>query len=536
MDIIDSDSESVGIIIADTEGYILKINENCKKILDIDIKLGDHISQIIDENTFLYDKNNEHSSNYIYKKVTYEQFCFIILFDLNSDSQIQELTEDLNSLLALGGEMISIVDGNGVFREANQAYLDLMNLEREHVVGKSVYSLESNGKFNASATAYALEKKRKVTVTQETDLGKRLIVESFPIFDHAGNIKRVINLARDVTEKENLRRKLKEARKVAEHYQAELQRHINITSMIKTKSMEKVYDLARQVADVDATVLILGESGVGKGVLAKDIHELSQRKENPFIEVNCGAIPESLIESELFGYKGGAFTGASPEGKEGLIVAANNGTLFLDEIGELPLQLQVKLLQVIQEKKVVPLGETNPIEVDVRIITATNRDLKQMVHKGTFRKDLYYRLNVIPIKIPSLAKRKEEIPFFINAFIDNFNDKYNRQKTIHNDAIQLLVEYQWEGNIRELQNMIERLVLTTSDDLIRKEDLPYEVLQLNHENQLSEGGLKEQMSNFEKNVIEQTLRTCKTLKEASEVLGVNISTISRKVRQYNINF
>lgn len=238
------------------------------------------------------------------------------------------------------------------------------------------------------------------------------------------------------------------------------------------ESMQKLYDFAKQIAAADSGVLITGETGTGKSVLAKYIHENSPRSKKKFVELNCAAIPESLIESELFGYETGAFTGAQKGGKPGLFEAADGGTLFLDEIGDMPLQLQPKLLHALQNKTITRVGGTRQIPVNVRIITATNKNLENLVKEGLFRNDLYYRINIVPISIPPLRERKSDITPLINSFVDRFNKHYNQSAAIDDGAMKLLNLYKWPGNIRELENMIERLLVTNKSGIITEWDLP----------------------------------------------------------------
>jgi transcriptional regulator with PAS, ATPase and Fis domain len=299
----------------------------------------------------------------------------------------------------------------------------------------------------------------------------------------------------------------------------------------------KVLQTASSVAGVDSTVLLLGESGVGKEVLAKFIHRLSKRNQKPLVTINCSAIPENLIESELFGYETGAFTGAQKRGKQGLMELANEGTLFLDEIGELPLNLQVKLLRVLQDKKLMRLGGISEINVDVRIITATNRDLYKMVIDKQFRADLYYRLNVIPIEIPPLRKRKSDILPLCHHFMDIYNHKYGINKELSLSTEQVLENYNWPGNVRELENLIERLVVTTSPSIIDANNLPHFLIEndsdINSKIKIDEIiNLKEAQELIEKLLIEKAYKKYKSTYEMAEVLGVNQSTVVRKIQKY----
>ena len=295
--------------------------------------------------------------------------------------------------------------------------------------------------------------------------------------------------------------------------------------------------LALRLASVDSTVLITGESGVGKGVIAKLLHENGARKEFPFITVNCGAIPESLIESELFGYERGAFTGSRIEGKKGLFEAAQKGTIFLGEISELPLNLQVKLLQVIQDREFTRVGGVNRIPVDVRIISATNKDLHLLVKSGKFREDLYYRLNVVPINVPPLRERPEDILPLIQSNLEKYNNQLGENKTLEPAALAVLLHYSWPGNIRELQNIVERLILTTRDNLITEENLPV-FIRTSAEAQpvqsMEHTSLRASMERAEKEVLTRALAEYKSTRAIAKALQVSQPTIVRKLHKYGL--
>ena len=307
----------------------------------------------------------------------------------------------------------------------------------------------------------------------------------------------------------------------------------------RSNKMDKVIDLALRVAKVDSTILIEGESGVGKGVLVQFIHKNSLRYNKPFIKIDCGAIPETLLESELFGYEKGSFTGANTKGKIGLIQLADKGTLFLDEIGELPLNLQVKLLGVIQNKKLTRIGGTSSIPVDIRIIAATNRNLQNMVKEKKFREDLYYRLNVIPITIPPVRERTEDIPPLILHFLNMFNEKYNYSKKIHTNAMKILLNYNWPGNIREIENVIERLIVTTEEDYIdEKNVLDYcQLSSATNDGKLeliNTKNFKNMMMEYEKTILLNVMKNCDNTYEMSEILELDSSTIRKKLKNFGI--
>ncbi len=305
---------------------------------------------------------------------------------------------------------------------------------------------------------------------------------------------------------------------------------------MKSKAMRAVYEVADNVAGYNSTLLIIGKSGVGKEVLIKRIHQISPRRNGPFIRINCGAIPENLMESEMFGYAKGAFTGAVHQGKLGLISLADQGTLVLDEIGELSMAIQVKLLRVLQERRFYPIGGVKPVTVDVRLIAATNRDLKSMVKDGSFREDLYYRLNVVPIRLPSLCECQEDIPGLIEFFLANLRHKYKKECNITAKAIRSLIRYDWPGNIRELGNVVERLVVTTSAKTIDDCHLPHDILDYTDDGiQATKGqSLKEFVAEYESRIIKESISKNRTLSKASRELKVDVSTLSRKCKKYKI--
>ncbi len=300
--------------------------------------------------------------------------------------------------------------------------------------------------------------------------------------------------------------------------------------VLYSNTMMELVDVALRVAKVDSTVLICGESGVGKELLAKLIHDQSSRSLGPFVKINCGAIPENLLESELFGYEAGAFTGASKQGKLGQFELASGGTLFLDEIGELSLSLQVKLLRAIQEQEFVRVGGVKPRTVDVRFIAATNRDLEQMIRQGMFRADLYYRLNVIPVLVPPLRERKEDILPLVHHFQQKYTQKLKMEKTFAPEVLKIFLHYPWAGNVRELENIIERLFVTTSEKIVRVCDLPQNLVVTPGEANQTGGimPLKEALLQTEQRLIEQALAVYGNTYKAAEALGIDQSTLMRK--------
>lgn len=303
----------------------------------------------------------------------------------------------------------------------------------------------------------------------------------------------------------------------------------------KSEPMNSVFEIIKTVADAESTVLITGRSGTGKELVARALHFNSKRKEKPFIAFNCGAIAENLIESELFGHKKGSFTGALAD-KDGFIKAADKGTLFLDEISEMPINLQVKLLRFIQEKEFNPVGQAKPLKADVRIVASSNRDLREEVKKGTFREDLFYRLNVVEIQLPTLKERKEDIPLLADHFLNKYRIEMNKRiKGFEEPAIRALMNYEWKGEVRELENVIERAVIFCKGDFITLNELPGSFYSQELQQDFSSGSLQESVKNFEKDLILRTLKMFDNDKEkACKQLEIGLSTLYRKINELGI--
>lgn len=460
-----------------------------------------------------------------------------VLIMLNKD-----LLEEFDAILESSYDGIHITDGAGVTLRFNSACERIEGISRNEVIGKYMKELVDLGIYSESVALEVLEKGIPVTLLQKVK-GKEVIATGTPIFKN-GKINRVVINSRDITELSKLKKELRTAQHISKKYESELE--ILRLEQIKTDNiivhspkMKKIVMLASRVAVVDSTILIQGESGVGKGVLSKFIHSTSNRKNGPFIKIDCGSIPESLLDSELFGYEKGSFTGADKRGKIGLIELANEGTLFLDEIGELPLNLQTKLLRVIQDREFYRIGGKNPVPVNIRIIAATNRDLKTMITEKKFREDLYYRLNVVPLFIPPLRERKEDIQPIIIHCLDRFNKKYTFKKNITPDSIDYLIDYDWPGNVRELENIIERLIVTSLDDVIELEDLPNNVINSKVEERTSYSldnisSLKDVMDNYEKSLLLSVIEKSNSTQEMGDILKLDKSTIRRKLKKHKI--
>ena len=434
---------------------------------------------------------------------------------------------------------VHIIDAKGITVLYNKACEEIEGISEDWIVGKDMKKLVRDGVYSESVALEAIEKSQTVAKTQRVN-ERHIFSTAVPIYEY-GELVNIVVSVMDMTSFENLKTQFNELKRVNLRIQKELD-ILNAKDdekdfiVSKSEEIEKIKTLVCRIANVDSTVLIEGESGVGKGLLSKYIHKNSNRKNGPFIKVDCSSLPEGLIESELFGYEEGAFTGARKDGKVGLIQLANGGTLFLDEIGELPLNLQVKLLSVIQDKVFQRVGGTKNISIDTRIIAATNRDLYAMVEEGTFREDLYYRLKVIPIRIPPLRERKMDIVPLINFFIEKLNDYYNYNKVISSGAMRLLINYDWPGNVRELENEIERLVVTSEFEIINEEDvLSGDIGNVNSmrvdENRL----FKENVLRYEKILLEDYVSRSRDIHELSEKAGLEESTLRKKAKRLGMN-
>ncbi|EFL49191.1 PAS modulated sigma54 specific transcriptional regulator, Fis family [Solidesulfovibrio fructosivorans JJ]] len=456
---------------------------------------------------------------------------------------LRDLSRELRSIIDSSFDGIFITDGEGVTLQINRAYERITGIRAEEVVGRSMRELVREGFYDQSVTLLVLESLKTETIIQKVKRGKTIVVTGNPILDEKGKLWRVVTNVRDVTELQRLQEELEKMSALHERYRMELdslRKSIGQGGriVVRSKRMRDVYEQALRLAQVDSTVLILGESGVGKEVVASIIHEHSPRNDKPFVKISCAAIPEALLESELFGYVQGAFTGACRAGKPGVFELAHQGTLFLDEIGELPLGLQAKLLRVLQERKVLRLGEVRPTDVDVRIMAASNRDLETMMRHGLFRSDLYYRLSVVPVVVPPLRERREAIFDFIYRFLGSFNRKYGLSRQIDPEACDYLAACSWPGNVRQLENTMERLVVLCQGDVITREAATRALVTAkggdDAENTI-ETGLRGILETAEREAIRQALTTHGSTRKAARALKVNQSTIVRKAHRYGLS-
>ncbi|MBD8004161.1 sigma 54-interacting transcriptional regulator [Bacillus sp. Sa1BUA2] len=431
---------------------------------------------------------------------------------------------------------IYITDGNGVTVKVNKAYERITGLNRAELIGLHMKDVVTSGLINKSVSLQVIKEKRPITLMQMIKQERKIIVSGMPVFNEENDVLFVVTNVRDVTELLHLKLELEELQKIKELKQVSKELSgVHSDPLIISEESREMFLVAEKVAKTNAKVLLQGETGVGKSVVAKYIHDNSSRKHAPFLELNCGALPPSLIEAELFGYEPGAFTGALAKGKKGLLEIAHNGTLFLDEIGELPLEIQAKLLKVIEDQAFIPIGSTKVKKIDIRIISATLKNLRELVNQGKFREDLFYRLHVVPIEVPPLRKRKKELLLLIEHYIDDLNRSYGWNKHISVEALELLQHYAWPGNIRELKNVIERMMIMAAKDQMNVSDLPIEIRDAKHDQSLLGEEiipLKDAVERVEKHYILKAMKEYKTTRKAAEVLQISQPTIVQKMKRW----
>ncbi|MCO5387923.1 MAG: sigma 54-interacting transcriptional regulator [Desulfosporosinus sp.] len=450
---------------------------------------------------------------------------------------VKELNSELNSIIQSSTDGLCVTDSAGIVRRVNRIFQKVSLVNTQDLVGRGIQEIEE-AVYGHPLFDLVLQRKQPVTIIDNKN-NRSLLVTGNPVFDEDGKLLRVVINLRDMTFLNQMQQELIDAKRISGNCQelSESTNRLETGGMIGTgPEMIRVFELIRRVAKVDSTVLLFGESGVGKEGIGKLLHTQSNRAEGPFIKLNCGAIPEQLLESELFGYEQGAFTGARREGKIGMFELAHNGTLLLDEIGDFPLNLQPKLLRVLQERELVPIGGAMPRQINVRILVATHKDLEEMIRAGQFREDLYFRLNVVPIFIPPLRQRHEDIIPLLNHFRDKFSKKYGFKREFSPEVIEAFLEYDWPGNVRELENMVERLMVVSAGDLIQVSQLP-----ISFKSSASKSArvsvnslmpLKEAVDEVERQLIDKALEKFGSTYKAAAALGVNQSTVVRRMARF----
>jgi PAS domain S-box-containing protein len=456
----------------------------------------------------------------------------------------QATADLLEMLVDASPDGLSIANASGVMLYRNRRAAQLNGGREDEVLGRSSEELAKAGYFDRSAIMEVISSKSEVTLVQTLRDRTKLLVSGRPIYSREGGVKYVVVVDRDIKEMQRLTTLVDESTKLSELHGTNL-RIVEIHGVredmvvARTQTMRAVRDLALRYAAVDSPVLLLGDSGTGKGLLAKLIHQASARRAGPFLDVNCAAIPEGLLEAELFGYAKGAFTGADPKGKIGLVESAHRGTLVLNEIGDLPLGLQAKLLKFLEDGEIQPIGATRSKKPDVRIIAATSRTLAEMVTDGRFRLDLFYRLNVLPIQIPPLRERREDIAWLIDMMLSKLESKLNKRRKITPAAMTLICQHSFPGNVRELWNLVERLVVTTDREVVDVADLPTEISKQDTSHSQAavapdRATLRHKVQAVEAQLLVDALERFGCQASVAKHLGLGQATVSRKMKQYGL--
>ncbi|HHU76392.1 MAG TPA: sigma 54-interacting transcriptional regulator [Firmicutes bacterium] len=480
---------------------------------------------------------------------------------------------DMKTLLEYSSDALLISDSKGKILYVTPSIKNISGITVETHLNRNIRDLLDDRLISQSATLGALEKEKSVTCRVRTVAGIDQVNTALPVIDPSGKLDRVVCNIRNLKFYQQQGLAAADMKTAAEAAAKDLQGTVSWAEersypykligsgeheiVVKSREMGAVVEMTRQVGKVDSTIIIYGETGVGKELVARLAHSCSSRSEKgSFIKVNCASFTQSLLESELFGYEPGSFTGALKSGKAGYFELANGGTLFLDEIAELSLEAQAKLLGVLQDKELFRVGGARPKTIDIRIIAATNKNLQQMVREGCFREDLFYRLNVVPIEVPPLRERRDDIPALVLHFSRKLQKQYMMKKELSPDLVKHFIQYPWPGNVRELYNLIERLFVTVPQRIITTAHLagPYRFGHLKEAaNQFAvkessnfgnlkaiveqftakenESSLKEIVSEFEMALVKKTVESCDTQEEAAKILGISLSSLTRRLRK-----
>ncbi len=462
----------------------------------------------------------------------------------------------LRTIIDTAHDHFFVVEADGRVRYVSPSAAAVYGMSCEALCATSVQRLEADGVLDPSVSLAVIRSGRPVQLVQRTGTGRRVIAQAHPVFE-GDNLIAVVSRSMDLTDLQLLQQEYSLLQqRFSDHLKRSQALERDDTALeseleeleVRSPLMREVALLLRRVAPTDATVMMLGESGVGKTAFARQLHRWSARRDGPFVDVNCAAIPESLFEAEMFGYRSGAFSGAAPGGRIGLIEQAAGGTLFLDEIGELPLAVQTKLLKAIQDGSITRLGDSRPRRVDFRLVVATNQDLGRRVEEGAFRLDLYYRLNVIPVTLPPLRERREDIPGLVERQLQRLNRRYGQDKLLARDSWKSLMSRDWPGNVRELENWLERAWLS-SDDVIHAEGpaspgpaaaghrdpTPGEERTAAAPGLLRQGeGLKDALGRTEHAILAELCTTLASTYAIAERLGISQPSVVRKLKHHGL--
>jgi len=565
-------STSNGVIATDADGHIVLVNPQAAKILELDEKgvIGSHIRAVLPMTGRLLTKCLESGESQLGSHIVGKKISLVVsvtpiveaqrllgamgnfqkMQDFEDSAQQLEsyrrLNVQLEAIFKSSSDGIWLCDGNGKIININGASEKINAIKAKDVIGRNVREIVEEGLMDRSATLEVLETERQVSLLQFLKkTNKYLLVTGTPVFDKDGHISLVVVNERDMTHLNVMKAKLDQTRMETQRFKDELV-ELSLLELkeqeiiAESEEMRQVLRIAVKLAKMEASnILILGETGTGKGLLAKFIHQYSHRKKKPFIQINCAALPETLLEAELFGYEKGAFTGAREHGKIGLFELAHEGTLFLDEIGDLPLSVQAKLLKYLDDHEIMRLGGIKPKQVECTIIAATNRNLEARSRQRKFRQDLFFRLNTFVIQIPPLRARPDDIFELVNHLLDKYNQKYGLGRRISPNAMEQIKSYSFPGNVRELKNMLKMAVMMSETDSLDEyilRNLKKLVPEQTDYGQKpgTKMSLIEEMLAFEKRLLQNAMTNFKTTREMARFLGINQSTVVRKIKKHGL--
>ncbi len=451
----------------------------------------------------------------------------------------------LDNILDVLEDGIAIVNRDGICLRMNKSCEKFMDVEAELCIGRHIREIRYSD--NRMLALEVIDSKEVKSTVQTYPDKRKMFLTTYPVFDDKGDVAYAVTIARDTITIGRLKQKLEVQAKLLENYQDAIKsknRKKRPSSVFHSSEMIAILERIQHLATTDTTVLILGETGTGKDILSKYIHQASHRKNYPFIKVDCGSIAESLIESELFGYASGAFSGAQAKGKMGYFEAARGGTLFLDEIGELAMPMQTKLLRVLQDREIIRVGSTKTQKIDVRIIAATNKDLENEVKDGLFRSDLFYRLYVAVVKIPPLRERKDDILAMADNFLNYYAGEANSQIIFSKKCIEAIMSYEWPGNVRELENLIQSMVVNCRTSTLEFEDLPNRIVRQVPKQKETTSALampdiqsrnfKDIMDEQEKKILIHALEQHGSAIGVSKIMGLSRATLFRKMKKHGL--
>jgi PAS domain S-box-containing protein len=564
---------SDGVIATDGGGRTVFINKEAEKILGLNQEkiIGSYLPDILPITGSLVIKCLETGEPQLGRHIFGKSLSLVVnITTIRSDGRVlgtvcnfqrmrqfelaaQELesykclNKQLDTIFNSSSDGIWVCDGKGKVIKINEASEKLNGIEAAAIIGKNVAEILEIGLFDRSVTLEVLQAKRQVSMLQYVKKTKKhLLVTGTPAFDEEGNVSLVVVNERDMTQLNGMREQLEHTRTIKEKFQDELAelRMLELKKqeiIAESEEMRQVLRTGLKLAHLGASnILLLGESGTGKGLLAKFIHKNSTRKKKPFVQINCAALPETLLEAELFGYEKGAFTGASEQGKVGLFELAQEGTLFLDEIGDLPFSVQAKLLKYLDDHEVMRLGGTKAKIVDCTIIAATNHDLETLTKKRKFRQDLYYRLNTFTIRIPPLRQRPEDIFELVNYFLRKYNRAYKLKKRISSEALEVLQSCPLPGNVREVENLLKKAVVMSDDEVLDAfilQSLDYGRAKWTRSDTAKRRkfNLTDELFTFEKEILKSALGRCTSTRELASYLGISQPTVVRKMKKHGLS-